>query len=144
MDSQTREQGGREFREPPPPPPLPHEHDSPLDHNRERAYVRTDNGLNTLTTSPLIHVQEAERKTVVFESAVNAGENAAIPLAEVTELPNPTKDADTVLPDASIARTIERLHRTDIDEIVDPALSTSFADMGVLGGVGVFAFEDKK
>jgi hypothetical protein len=94
MDSQTREQGGREFSEPPPPPPLPHEHDSPLDHNSERAYVRTDNGLDTLTTSPLIHVQVADKRMLAFVApAIPTVEKVAIPPL-VDTVVDPNNDTD--------------------------------------------------
>ena len=76
-------------------PPLaePQSHVSPPDHIRDKAYVRMSSGVDTLTTSPLIHVQEAERRILEFEFDLIAGEKDAIPAIEATSFPNPSSEA---------------------------------------------------
>ena len=119
-------------------------HVSPLDHIRDNAYVRTSRGVNTLTTSPLIHVQDADNRIVEFEFAFIAGEKDAIPAYEATSLPNPSSDAILCIPNEFVAFRIDNEHLTEIDEIVDPEPSINFTAIAELGGLGESEFDDKK
>jgi hypothetical protein len=76
-------------------PPLaePQSHVSPPDHIRDKAYVRTERGDDTLTTSPLIHVQDADKRMLELAFAFIAGEKDAIPEIEATSFPKPSSDA---------------------------------------------------
>jgi hypothetical protein len=76
-----------------PPLPEPQSHVSPPDHIRDKAYVRMSSGVDTLTTSPLIHVQDAERRILEFEFDFIAGENEAMPEMDATSFPNPSREA---------------------------------------------------
>jgi hypothetical protein len=75
-----------------PPPPVPQSHVSPPDHISDKAYVRTSSGVDTLTTSPLIHVQDAERRILEFEFDFIDGENEAMPEMDATSFPNPSSE----------------------------------------------------
>ena len=75
------------------PPLLPQSHTSPPDHMRDNAYVRTSRGFTTLTTSPLIHVQDADNRILEFELALIAGEKDAMPAIDATSFPNPSSEA---------------------------------------------------
>ena len=75
------------------PPLLPQSHTSPPDHMRDSAYVRTSRGFTTLTTSPLIHVQDADNRILEFEFALIAGEKDAMPETDATSFPNPSREA---------------------------------------------------
>ena len=75
------------------PPLLPQSHTSPPDHMRDNTYVRTSRGFTTLTTSPLIHVQDADNRILEFEFALIAGEKDAMPAIDATSFPNPSSEA---------------------------------------------------
>ncbi len=91
---------------PPPPVTLPlllQLQTSPPDHMRDKAYVRTGRGFNTLTTSPLIHVHDADKRMLEFEFALIAGEKDAMPAVVATSFPNPSRDATVGAPNEFLA-----------------------------------------
>ena len=72
-------------------------HVSPLDHIRDNAYVRTSRGVDTLTTSPLIHVQDADKRIDAFVAPEIPIVKVAIP-SFVDMVVAPRRDTDINAP----------------------------------------------
>ena len=106
--------------------------------------MRTASGDTTATTSPLIHVHEAESSRLVFELACKEGLKFATPATVETVLPRPMSVALVGAPAASNALATEREHVTDTAVMVSPELSTRVAAIGALGGIGASAVEERK
>ena len=75
----------------------PQAHVSAPDHKRDKTYVRTGNGFTTLTTSPLIHVQEADNRMLAFVAPDIPREKDATPPI-VDTVVDPKRDTEIGVP----------------------------------------------